>query len=89
MDNLPSHKSNIIIEFLKERKICTISNAPYMSNFNCIELSFLSIKKITYSYLYNSIDEINEYALKYLYSGEINNTLLLNLKETKSIYLIF
>lgn len=60
-----------------------------MSNFNVIELSFRSIKKITYSNLYNSIEEVNEDVSKYLLSKEINNTLLLNYKETINQYILF
>lgn len=89
MDNLPAHKADNVIDFLKKNEICTIFNIPYMSNFNAIELSFRSIKKITYTNLYNSIDEVNEDVSKFLLSKEINDTLLLNYKETINQYILF
>ena len=89
LDNLKVHKTEEVYKFLIEKNICAIFNAPYMSIFNSIELSFRSIKKIIYSNLYNSIKDVKEDVIKYLKSDDISKTLLYNYKETISQYLLY
>ena len=76
LDNLPAHKTAEVYEFLKEKKICTVFNAPYKSTFNAVELAFRGIKKMTYSNLYNSIEEAEKDIMNYLGNERFNNTLL-------------
>lgn len=52
MDNLSCHKTQKIINFFISNRINVIFNIPYMSQFNCVELAFRSIKQELYSNLY-------------------------------------
>ena len=72
MDNFPAHKTSDVYEFLKGNKICTVFNASYKSIFNAIELSFRAIKKITYSNLYNTIEEAEKDIYNYFESEDGN-----------------
>ena len=89
LDNHSSHKKEEVIEFLKEKKIPVVFNAPYMSAFNAIELAFRAIKKIAYSNLYNSIDDVCRDAITLLNGEKFKNTLLYNYKETIGQYILF
>ena len=89
LDNLPAHKTAEVLEFLKEKKICTVFNAPYKSNFNAVELSFRAIKKMTYSNLYNSIEEAENDIMTFLENESFNYTLLYNYKETIYQYSLY
>lgn len=89
MDNLPAHKTYEVFQFLKEKKMPTLFNAAYKSIFNAIELSFRSIKKITYSNIYNSIEEVNKDIINYLENDDFKRTLLYNYKETIHQYILY
>ena len=89
LDNHSSHKTEEVVELLKEKKICVVFNAPYMSVFNAIELAFRSIKKIIYSNLYDSIEDVCTDVNKILNSEKIKQTLIYNYRETIDQYLLF
>lgn len=89
LDNLKVHKTEEVFKFLKQNNLCTVFNAPYMSIFNSIEISFRSIKKVVYSNIYNSIKGVIEDVIKYLESNELEKTLLYNFGETISQYLLY
>ena len=74
---------------LKQNKISVIFNAPYMSIFNAIELSFRDLKKIIYSNIYNSMEEVYNDVIKFLKSEQFNDTLLYNYRETINQYLLY
>jgi transposase len=86
---LPSHKTEDVINFLINNKINTIYNAPYMNNYNAVELTFRSIKKMLYSNLYDSIDDANKAINNYLNSKLIGDTLLYNFKENICQYISY
>lgn len=89
MDNLPAHKTRDVFEFLEKNKICTAFNAPYKSIFNAVELAFRAIKRITYSNLYNSIQEAENDITAYLENDNFKHTLLYNYKEKIHQYLLY
>ena len=89
LDNLKLHKTKDVISFSIEKKINLIFNIPYQSHFNTIELCFRSIKKILYSNLYNTIDEIQKDIEVIANDNNFNKTLLLNYKTTLKEYLFF
>ena len=89
LDNLKVHKTDEVFKFLKENNICVAFNAPYMSIFNSIELSFRSIKKNIYSNIYESIDDVKKDVIEYLKSSDITKTLLYNYKETISQLILY
>ena len=87
LDNLSSHKTEEIFQYLRDNKINTVFNVAYCSNFNCIELCFRSIKQIIYSNVYDSIEKINIDVCNYLEGEEIKKTLLYNYNETIKQYI--
>ena len=63
MDNLSSHKKGNVIKFFVDEKLNVLFNAPYAPYsifFNSVELIFRSIKKRTYSKLYQSLEEVKK-----------------------------
>ena len=58
MDNLPSHVSIEMKKFYQEKKVNILTNVPYLSPFNLIELSFKKLKMAIYKKLYSNINEI-------------------------------
>lgn len=89
LDNCSIHKTQNIISYLKEEKINTIFTAPYKSDFNCVELSFRAIKRITYQNIYDSIEKANLDVAIFLNNEKINATLLYNYGETISQYISY
>lgn len=87
MDNLTSHKTPAITNFLLENKIDVIYNTPYVSEFNCVELAFRHLKKIIYSKIYESIEMAEKEIINLLTNGEINKTLSKNFCETLQTYM--
>lgn len=89
LDNLSSHKTEEVFQYLNDNKINTVFNVAYCSNFNSIELCFRSIKKIIYSNVYDSIEKVNIDVCNYLEGNGITKTLLYNYKETLNQYIYF
>ena len=89
LDNFKVHKSKDVISFCKEKKMNLIFNVPYMSAFNSIELCFRSMKKVIYSKLYHSINDLKHDIENIISKNTFNNTLLYNFKETLKEYLFF
>ena len=58
IDNCKAHKTQNLIEFFKKNKINFLFTQPYRSTFTPIELAFRSLKRLTYSRLYNDINEV-------------------------------
>ena len=89
LDNLKLHKTKDVISFCSEKKINLIFNIPYQSPFNTIELCFRSIKKIVYSNLYESLNELQKDIETIINDNKFKKTLLFNFKETLKEYLAF
>ena len=89
MDNLSSHKKGNVIKFFVDEKLNVLFNAPYNSVFNSVELSFRSIKKITYSKLYQSIEEVKKDIINYLESDEISQIIKKYINETLMKYIAY
>ena len=89
LDNLKLHKTKDVISFCEEKKINLVFNVPYQSIFNGIELCFRSMKKIIYSNIYNSVEEIKEKLLGFINEEKFKNSLLYNYKETLTEYLFY
>lgn len=89
MDNLNSHKTPSLMKFYKDNKINIIFNAPYMSVFNSVELSFRYIKRILYANLFNNINEVSSKVGDLLKEEKFYNTLLYNYGETIVQYINF
>ena len=89
LDNLPSHKTEKILEFYQQNKINIIFNIAYCSYFNCIELAFRSLKRQLYKKLFNNINEVENEVKKYFEDNAINITLLANFRETLGQYKLF
>lgn len=89
LDNLKVHKTKEVISFCVEKKINLIFNVPYQSVFNAIELCFRSIKKVTYSTIYDSINDLKRDIENLIYKEKFNNTLIYNFKETLNEYLCY
>ena len=89
MDNLSSHKKGNVIKFFVDEKLNVLFNAPYNSVFNSVELTFRSIKKRTYSKLYQSLEEVKKDIINYLESVEISQTIKKNFNETLIKYIAY
>ena len=89
LDNCSIHKTEKIISHLISKKRNTIFTVPYNSIFNCVELSFRAIKRITYKNIYDNIKNLNNNVLKYLESDGKKQTLLYNYCETINHYISY
>lgn len=89
LDNLKLHKTKEVISYCIEKKINLVFNIPYQSIFNGIELCFRSMKKIIYSNIYNSVDEIKEMLNSLIQDEKFKKSLLYNYKETLNEYLYY
>ena len=89
MDNLSSHKTELLKEFYMKNRINIIFNSPYMSNFNSIELFFRLIKRIIYQRLYTSTKELIESIINIIDDDKINESLKQNFRETLEEYYKF
>ena len=58
MDNCTVHLTTELFYFDREQKLKVLFNTPYRSNFNVSELSFKDIKRNTYTFIYNTREEI-------------------------------
>ena len=52
IDNAKYHKTEKLLKYYKTQKLKILTNIPYKSNFNGIELIFRYIKKITYTKIF-------------------------------------
>lgn len=88
-DNLKAHKTKQVMDYFIEKKINVVFNVAYQSSFNAIELCFRAIKKITYTNIFNSIEDIKKKINDIIEAQNFNETLLYNFKETLKIYLYY
>ena len=86
MDNLPSHVSSTMKKFYMENKINVLTNIPYLSPFNMIELSFKKLKQKLYRKAYININDAIADAEVLLKSQEFKNSLLIQYIETLNEY---
>ena len=86
LDNLKLHKTKEVISFCELNKLNLVFNVPYQSTFNGIELCFRAIKRITYSNLYNSIEDMKKSIYNLIKTDNFCGTLLYNYKETLKEY---
>lgn len=89
LDNLSCHKTKELLDYYSENKINIIFNAPYISKFNAIEYSFRDLKKIIYSKIYQSEDELISDVGKILTSEDFRKKLVNHCKEAYLNYLNF
>ena len=89
LDNCSIHKTDNVIQFFKDNKINVLFTPPYRSTFTPIELAFRSIKKITYSKLYDKIEEAITDIDEFLTNEKVKNTLLYNFKETINEFILY
>jgi transposase len=87
LDNLSAHKTSKIINFFKEKNINVLFNTPYLSEFNAIELAFRYLKKILYSKIFDTIEEVEAKVINILKSDKLKETLLKNYRETLEVYM--
>lgn len=88
-DNATYHISKDVIEFFKNNKIKGLTNCPYRSYFNMIELVFRYVKNIIYKNVYNKMDDLIKDANKILESENLRKSLINLYKETLEKYKIF
>ena len=86
MDNLACHKTEKLISFYKENKLNILFNSPYLSKWNCIEISFRIVKQNYYGKFFANIDELKPYVENLLRKEEFIKTLNLNFGETLKEY---
>ena len=89
MDNLPTHVSSTMKKFYQENKINVLTNIPYLSSFNMIELSFKKIKQRLYRKAYNNIFDAVKDTKLILESDDFKNSLLSQYFDTLNEYLNF
>lgn len=89
MDNASYHLSSEVINFFKNEKLKGLTNCPYRSNFNCIELVFRFIKNIIYKNVYSRIEDLKADVDKILKSENLKKSLMHLYKETLEKYIIF
>jgi transposase len=89
LDNLKVHKTKEVISFCKERKINLLFNVPYQSVFNSIELCFRALKKMIYSKIYETTEEIKLDIENIIKTEKFRNTLYYNYKETLKEFLYY
>ena len=89
MDNHSSHKTPNMMNFYKDNKINIVFNAPYLSIFNSVELTFRYIKRFLYMSLFSDINELCLKVESLLEDIKFNNTLLYNFGETIEEYIRF
>ena len=88
-DNAAYHISKDVIEFFKNKKIKGLTNCPYRSYFNMVELAFRYIKNIIYKNVYNNMDDLIKDVKKILESESLKKSLINLYKETLEKYKIF
>ena len=88
-DNARFHKSRSLLSFYKNNNLKMISNVPYESAFDSVELSFRYIKNILYKKIYTNINEIISDVNSILNSKKFINSLLFQYKETLEKYLLY
>ena len=89
LDNLSSHKTKKLIELYSSKKINIIFNTPYLSSFNSIELCFRNIKRLLYTKIYNSIEELIDEVIEYIKEKNFIDGLKSNFSQTLEKYLLF
>ena len=76
MDNLSSHKTQLLKKYYLEQKINILFNSPYQSSFNLIELLFRLVKRKVYQNLYSSSEESSKEIERILNDKNLSNGLL-------------
>lgn len=89
LDNLKLHKTKEVISYCVEKKINLVFNVPYQSVFNSIELCFRTIKKVIYSNLYDSLDNLKDKLNNLIEDKSFTQSLLYNYKETLNEYVYY
>ena len=89
MDNLPSHISLKMKKFYFENKINILTNTPYLSTFNMVELSFRKLKQKVYKKLYLNMEQVIKDIDIILKSNAFMNNLIEQYYETLLEYKSF
>ena len=88
-DNTRFHKTKELKNFYKNKKLKIITNVPYESSFDSVELYFRYIKNVIYKNIYNYIDDVIKEVINILNSDKFRISLLLQYKETIEKYIYF
>ena len=88
-DNARPHKSAKIKRYYEENYFKNITNVPYESSFNMVELSFRYIKNIIYKKIFSKIDDIINEVKFILNSKKFLDSLPLQFKETIQKYIYY
>ena len=88
-DNARPHKSSKIKKYYEESSLKIITNIPYESSFNMVELSFRYIKNIIYKKIFSNINDIINEVKFILESKKFLDSLPLQFKETLQKYIYY
>ena len=89
MGNLSVHKTINLVNFYKDNNINVLFNSPYCSEFNCVKLTFRSVKKKIYNKLFKNIDQIEKEIKNIFEDNTFCHILRANFKETLEKYKLF
>lgn len=89
LDNLSCHKVKELYDFYIKNKINIIFNSPYISSFNSIEYAFRDLKKILYTKIYSTENELITDVENIISSDSFQKKIYYNLKITCQNYLSF
>ena len=87
MDNATIHVSKSTKKYMYENKIKYITNIPYLSEFNSIELDFRNIKQYLYSKTFSSSSAASSAAMEKIQSKNFSELILKNYLKTLNLYL--
>ena len=86
-DNAKVHISKTTTNFLKDKNIKIITNVPYCSFFNSIELLFRAFKNIIYKECFTTIKELKKKVRNLITDKNMKNIIKKNLCETLNEYI--
>lgn len=89
LDNAKIHVSKLVKNYIKNKNVKIITNVPYCSFFNSIELLFRSMKNITYKKNFKSIKDLKKTFIGLIDDENMNDIIKKNYIETLNKYYQF
>ena len=86
MDNASYHISKSIQKFIEKQNVKIVTNVPYLSYFNSIELLFRTIKNITYKENFENIKTLKNRIEEIINNDKNKITIKKNYIETLEKY---
>ena len=86
MDNAKYYISSNVQKYLISEKIKIVTNVPYLSSFNSIELFFRALKNVTYKENYNTITNLRTKLEGIINDPKMDNIVKKNFIETLNNY---